>query len=386
MVDQTQLAELGRKYPSIADLEARARRRLPKFAFDYMAGGAGDESGLVDNRAAYNAIRFTPTYLESRRDVVVKNEFLGQTYDQPFGVAPIGLSGLMWPGAAEYLAAAAKKANIPYALSTFASTDIETIGGIAGGNAWFQLYPIRDDNVQFDLLDRAKSAGFSTLLVTVDTPGGRRTLRDMRNGLTVPPKLTPANLMSIGRCPAWALATLFKGTPKFESLLPYFGGDKGINSVAQLANSLLMNGVDWSFMEKVRNRWEGPMAVKGPLSVSDAEHCRKIGIDALVLSNHGGRQSESLVHPLEVLPKIRDAVGDDLKLIVDSGVRSGLDVARALAVGADFVLLGRAFMFAVSALGEAGAELAVELIRSELEQIMNQVGCFDVRELSRHLA
>jgi L-lactate dehydrogenase (cytochrome) len=186
MVDPEKLAALGRKFPSIADLEARAERRLPKFAFDYMSGGAGDETGLVANRDAYDAIRFTPSYLEPRRDVAVTSECLGQTYDQPFGVAPIGLSGLMWPGAAEYLAAAAKGANIPYALSTFASTDIETIGKIAGANAWFQLYPIRDDNVQFDLLDRAKEAGFSTLLVTVDTPGGRRTLRDMRNGLTIP--------------------------------------------------------------------------------------------------------------------------------------------------------------------------------------------------------
>lgn len=386
MVDVAQIAALGRKFPSFVDLEQQARRRLPKFAFDYMSGGAGDESGVTRNRKIYQSIRFVPKYLEPRQPVQVATECLGGNFDQPFGIAPIGLSGLMWPGSAEFLAAAAAKANIPFSLSTFATTDIETIGKIAGVNSWFQLYPIRDDNIQFDLLDRAKAAGFSALIVTVDTPGGRRTLRDMRNGLAVPPKLTVGNFASIFGHPSWALSTLTKGPPKFESILRYLPQNAGRTNVTQLSETLLMKGVDWEFFAKLRDRWKAPMAIKGPLSVSDAERCRRIGVDAIVLSNHGGRQSESLPHPLLALPEIRDAVGSDLTLIVDSGVRSGLDVARALAVGADFVLLGRAFMFAVAALGEAGAELAAELLRAELAQILEQIGCFSLRELPDYVA
>jgi isopentenyl diphosphate isomerase/L-lactate dehydrogenase-like FMN-dependent dehydrogenase len=386
MATTARLTKLARKYPSIADLEARAQRRLPLFVWDYMAGGAGDESGLSHNRSVYKSIKFTPNYLEPRRPIDFSTEILGGRFDQPFGVDPVGLTGLIWPKAPEYLARAAVAANIPYSLANFSTTDIETIGNIAGANAWLQLSTIRDDDVQFDLLDRAKAAGFSAIIATIDTASHRRSLRDLRNGFTMPPKLTPRNLLSIAQCPSWALTTLANGIPRFKTMLPYTGDMAGTVGTARMLEALLQLGIDWTYVEKLRARWDGPMVIKGVLSPSDAEHCRRSGVDAIIVSTHGARVSEALIHPLDALPAIRDAVGSEVKLIVDSGVRSGLDIARALARGADFVLMGRAFMFAVAALGEIGADLAVDLLRTELEQVLQQIGCFDIADLPKHLA
>jgi L-lactate dehydrogenase (cytochrome) len=373
------------EYPAIADLEACARRRLPKFAWDYLSGGAGDESGLLHNRAVYNSVRFVPHYLPERRLPETKTELFGRRYDYPFGIAPVGQTGLIWPRSAEYLAAAARKANIPFCLSMVATTGIERIGEIAGANAWFQLYPLRDAGVTRAVLDRARDAGFSALVVTVDTPAGRRTLRDQRNGLTVPPRLSVANILRMFAHPAWLLATARAGMPRFETLLPYLPKDADITGVSALTRTLLAQGMDVKRLEAVRAAWDGPLLVKGALSVHDAQVCRAAGVQGLVLSNHGGRQSESLISPLHALPRIRDALGDSLRLTVDSGARSGLDVVRALALGAEFVFLGRAFMFAVAALGERGADHAVELLATEINQALGQVGCFELAQLPRHL-
>jgi isopentenyl diphosphate isomerase/L-lactate dehydrogenase-like FMN-dependent dehydrogenase len=377
---------LMNRYPSVPDLEARAYRRIPKFAWDYLAGGAGDEKGLVHNRAVYDRVRFVPDYLPERRAPDTKKTIFGRTYDFPFGVAPVGQTGLIWPRSAEYLAAAAKKANIPFCLSMLATSSIETIGKIAGANAWFQLYPLRDPGVTKSILDRAKAAGFSALLVTVDTPAGRRTLRDQRNGLTVPPRLSLLNIARMFAHPAWLAATAASGMPRFETMMPYYPKDADITGVAALQQTLLARGMDLKGLEAVRKMWDGPMLCKGVMSASDAKDCESIGLNGLVLSNHGGRQSESLVSPLDILPRVRDALGDRLAVTVDSGSRSGLDVARAVALGADFVFMGRAFMFAVCAVGEAGAAHVTELLGIEFAQAMGQIGCFEIKNLPRHLA
>ncbi len=374
------------KFPSVPDLEAKAFKRMPKFAWDYLAGGAGDEKGLAHNRAVYDTVRFVADYLPERRPPNTKQTLFGHTYDFPFGVAPVGQSGTIWPRSSEYLAAAAKKANIPFCLSMLATSGIEKIGAIAGANAWFQLYPLRDPGVTKSILDRAKAAGFGALLVTVDTPAGRRTLRDQRNGLTVPPRLSPANIARMFTHPNWLAATLAQGLPKFETMLPYYPKDADITGVAALQNTLLARGMDWKGLEAVRKMWNGPMLCKGLMSAADAKMCLDMGLDGVVMSNHGGRQSESLVSPLETLAGVRDAVGDKLTVAVDSGARSGLDVARALALGADFVFMGRAFMFAVSAAGRAGADHVAELLGIEFTQAMGQIGCFEIKDLPRYLA
>jgi|TARA_B100000315_G_C14555879_1_gene578110 L-lactate dehydrogenase (cytochrome) len=375
-----------KKYPSVPDLAAAARRRLPRFAFDYLDGGAGDEKGLMRNRAAFDAVQFVPGYLEPRGEPDLRTEMFARPYAMPLGVAPVGLSGLIWPRAAEYLAAAAKKAGIPFCLSAMATSSIEKIGAIARDHGWFQLYPLADHGTEKELLDRAKEAGFSALLVTVDTPTTRRNLREIKNGMTVPPKLSLANMSRIALNPTWALATLAAGPPRFETLTPYFPPGANYTTVAEMISGLLARSIGWPEIEALRKHWSGPMIVKGLLSASDAEHCLAIGVDALLLSNHGGRQSESLVHPLDMIDEIGERTRGELKLFLDSGARSGLDVARAMARGADFVFLGRAFMYGVAALGEAGAAHAVELLRLELEQILGQIGCPDIASLPRFVA
>ena len=370
-----------KKYPSIPDLRSGAQARLPRFAFDYLDGGAGDEGGLAYNRAAFRQVQFVPDYLEQRSAPDTATEMFGRSYAMPFGVAPLGLSGLIWPRAAEYLAAAAREANIPFCLSAMATSSIEKIGAIAGAHAWFQLYPLADHGHEIELLDRAKAAGFSALLVTVDTPTTRRGLREIKNGMSVPPKLTLNNMARIGLNPSWALATLAAGPPKFESLLPYFPAGANFTTIAEMISGLLARMIGWPEIDALRKHWDGPMIVKGLLSASDAEHCARLGIDAVLLSNHGGRQSESLVHPLDMIDGIRARNDDDLKLFVDSGARSGVDVARALARGADFVFLGRAFMYGVAALGAPGAAHAAELLGLELGQILGQIGCPDIPSL-----
>lgn len=374
-----------KKYPSVADLGAGARRRLPRFAFDYLDGGAGDEGGLATNRAAFNAVQFVPDYLEQREAPDLSAEIFGRSFGMPLGVAPVGLSGLIWPRAAEYLAAAAKAANIPFCLSAMATSSIEKIGAIAGDHAWFQLYPLADHGTEKELLDRAKAAGFGALLVTVDMPTTRRGLREIKNGMTVPPKLSLNNMARIALNPSWALATLAAGPPKFESLMPYFPPGANYQSVAEMISGLLARHIGWPEIEALRKAWDGPMIVKGLLSASDAEHCARLGVDAVLLSNHGGRQSESLVHPLDMIDAVRASTDGALNLFVDSGARSGLDVARALARGADFVFLGRAFMYAVAAMGAPGAAHAVELLGLELAQILGQIGCPDIASLPRFL-
>lgn len=378
--------KLHNRYPSIADLEARAHRRLPRFAWDYLSGAAGDETGLAHNRSAYDGVGFTPQYLCERRAVDTRTTLFGRSFAYPFGVALVGQSGLVWPRSAEYLAAAAKRADIPFCLSMVATTGIERIGEIAGANAWFQLYPLRDPGVTRSVLERAKAAGFSALIVTVDTPAGRRTLRDRRNGLTLPPRLSLANIARMFGHPAWLASSAVTGIPRFETLLPYLPKGADATGVIALTQTLIARGMDAKGLEAVRALWDGPMIVKGPLGLEDARTCQGIGIDGLVVSNHGARQSESLVCPLHVLRRIRDAVGGSLCVGVDSGVRSGLDIARALALGAQFVLLGRAFMFGVAALGAAGAQHATELLALELEQAMGQLGCFELADLPARLA
>ncbi len=379
---------IAQRYPCVADLEAVAKRRIPRFAWDYVSGGIGNETCIARNRSTLDGVKLSPQYIiDGADDPDLSCTLLGQKFDLPFGIAPIGLSGLMWPKTSEILAAAAKRNNIPCALSTFATASLEDIHSIAGDHAWFQLYPPKDPAIRADLLQRARETGYANLIVTVDIPVETRRDRDIRNGLSVPPRLNFKTLVQILTRPQWALATLLAGQPEFKTLKRYI--PQGA-SLAQAA-TFLSEQVSWhltpQLLAEIREQWPGKLIVKGILTPEDAKICQRIGVDALVVSNHGGRQLDAALSALEIIAEIRSTVGKEMPLIADGGVRSGLDITRMLVMGADFVLLGRAFVYAVAVLGNQGGNHVIDILREELKCTMAQLGCssFDEHVLRRSL-
>jgi L-lactate dehydrogenase (cytochrome) len=281
------------------------------------------------------------------------------------------------------LARSAAKYRFPYTLGTAATATPETIGPLADGMGWFQLYPARDPEIRRDLLKRAKDCGFTTLLVTVDTPIASRRERMNRAGVAAPPKLSARMLYQCALRPPWSLATLRHGQPKFRALENYVDASQMQQFLLFLAREFSM--LDWDYLKAVRELWQGPLVIKGVLDVDEAERAVSIGFDGIMVSNHGGRPFDAAPTSLEVLPEIAQAVGDRAKILFDSGVRGGLDIARAMALGADFVLLGRAFMYGVAALGEQGGDHVAELLSGDLKNNMIQLGCNRLDEIPSRL-
>ncbi len=377
--------DLDRRFPSTALMAASARRRIPRFAWDYMAGGIGREALLSENCTRLDRIKLRPRYLVDDAETPdLSHALLGTDYPLPFGVAPLGLSGLVWPAAAEHIARAARARGIAFALSGVATSSIEEIGAI-GGHIWYQQYSTPDSDINADLLRRAQAAGFETLVVTVDIPTATRRERDIRNGLSVPPELNLRSLIDILQRPAWALAMLRAGVPEFRTLKPYLDEHLSLAELGLQLAQLLEGHVSREKLEWYRAHWPGKLIVKGILDSTDAKACVDIGADAIVVSNHGGRQLDAAQTAVDALPTIRAAVGADFPLIADGGIRSGLDIARYLALGADFVLLGRAFMFALGAIGARGPEHLIAVLQDELRATLGQLGCPSIRQLPEFL-
>ncbi len=365
---------------SVADFRALAQRRLPKFAFDYLDGGAGSEAGIRQNEAAFDELQLKPRMLINVEKRDLSTTLFGKKWALPFGTAPIGLGNILWPGAEEMVARACVAAGIPYSLSTPASTTLERIAELAPGNCWFQLYVSRSQEMIDDLVVRAERAGYETMLVTVDVPTAPRRLRDIRNNFSLPFRLTPRTLYELAMHPQWSLATLKAGVPRFANMERY-ADLSGPQAVAGFMSSQVTGRFSWDDMKKLRARWKGKIVIKGLLSAADALKAREIGCDGVVISNHGGRQLASLPASIDVLPEIRAAVGPGFPLLIDSGVRSGEHIVKALAAGADFVLVGRAMMYAVAGLGAAGPKTSIELLSDEMSRCMAQIGYVDVQSL-----
>jgi L-lactate dehydrogenase (cytochrome) len=378
-------ASLLARAASVADLKKRARRRIPRFAFDYLEGGCNQEIALARNRSALDAIVMEPRYLEDCAPPDLSVSLFGRRYDAPIGVAPVGLGGLLWPRVAEYLAEAAGRANIPFCLSTVATTSIERAAELAGECLWFQLYTPTDPRIRDDLLDRAAAVGCRVLLVTIDVPGAAWRPRDLRNGLAVPPRFDLRTLLQIAARPAWAMAMLRAGIPQFDSVRPYVPKGTGMVSGSVFTRATFTGGLNREALARIRDRWQGALVLKGVETVRDAELALQLGAEGIVVSNHGGRQLDASRSPVEVLPQICAAVGDRMTVLADSGVESGADVARMLAKGAVGVLAGRAFIYGVGALGRAGAEHAIDLLREELTRFLGQLRCARPEELARYL-
>lgn len=366
---------LDARYPALTDLRARARRRLPHFVWEYLDSGTGTEATTRRNRAKLDEVRLMPSVLHGEITPDVGATFLGQRHGLPVGIAPVGMSGLVWPDAERHLARAAARAGIPYTLSTVASQTPEDIRDALGDHAWFQMYPPRDPDIRTDMLRRARAAGFSTLVLTVDVPVGSRRERQARSGLTQPPRITPRLLAQIARCPAWALGMAQRGMPRMRLIDDYAPKTKGLPSNKH-AGYLLRTSPDWDYLKWLRDNWEGPFIVKGVLSAADAERIEAEGADAIWISNHAGRQFDAAPATIEALPAIRRATA--LPVILDGGVEGGLDILRALALGADFVMMGRAWHIALAALGPDGPDHLAHILRADLEANMGQLGLSDV--------
>ena len=366
---------LDRRFPSIHAMQECAARRVPRFAFGYLEGGIDREVCLAANMNALRRVVLAPrAIVDEAFEPDLSVTLFGRTWPLPFAPAPLGLTGLIWPNAPALIARAAIGHGLPACLSSFATMSVEEIGAIAGSNLWFQLYCTVDPAIENDVVDRAEAAGASVLIVTVDVPTRTRRERDIASGLSVPPRIDRTTLTDIIARPAWAVAMLRAGMPRFRTLERYLPKGLPLSAMGEHLASMTDGRVTAGKLERLRNRWKGSMIVKGLLDPDDAVRMRDMGVDAVAVSNHGGRQFDAAPAPVEVLPAIREAVGPDYPLLADGGVRSGIDVARMIACGADFVLMGRAFAYAVAAGGEAGGDHAISIIRADLRQAMMQAG------------
>jgi len=372
--------DLHSTFPAISDLQARARRRIPHFVWEYLDSATGEEKTKARNREALDQVLLRTSVLHGEFTPDLSTTLLGRDYPLPFGIAPVGMSGLIWPGAEQLLAQLGAAEGIPYCLSTVASQTPEAVGPHIGNQGWFQLYPPRDPDIRAGILARAKNAGFHTLILTVDVPVASRRERQTRSGLTNPPRLTPRLMMQVMRCPEWALGTLRHGMPRLR-LMESYQKTEGNLSSTQHIGYLLRTSPDWKYLSVLRNEWDGNLVIKGVLDAGDACRMRDLGADAIWVSNHAGRQFDGSPATITALPAIRAALGPEMPVIFDSGVAGGLDILRALALGANFVMLGRAFHYGLGAFGARGAAHAVDILRQDMIANMGQIGTPQLSDL-----
>jgi L-lactate dehydrogenase (cytochrome) len=320
---------------------------------------------------ALDAIRLMPSILHGEFTPDLRTTFLGRDYDLPIGIAPVGMSGLIWPGAEAMLARTAVRENIPYTLSTVATQTPEDLAPHLGHQGWFQIYPPRDPAIRADMLDRAKKAGFHTLVLTVDVPVASRRERQTRGGLTQPPRLSGRLALQAALRPSWLNGIRKTGMPRMK-LMDSYAEQKTRLPSNQHVGYLLRTSPDWDYVKYLRDAWQGPLIVKGVLNPADAKPLQSAGVDALWVSNHAGRQFDAAPASIEQLPLIRAET--TLPIVFDSGVSGGLDVLRALACGANFIMLGRAFHYGLAVLGEAGASHVVDILRQDLIANLGQLG------------
>ena len=371
---------------NIAELRKIARRRLPHFSFEYLEGGAEDELALKRNRTVFERIAWLPRTLAGVGVPELSTEILGESCQLPLVIAPTGFNGMLWPQGDLQLAKASADAGIPFTLSTVSNYPLAKMTAEVPGRIWFQLYPFKDQAFVDRLVDLALEAGVRTLVVTTDVPvlGAREW--DQRN-YRAPMKLNFANLLDVLAHPGWLRRVMIPhGAPQFENLREFLPpGVKSALAGVRFMGTQLNPRLSWQDMEHIRRRWEGKLVLKGILCVEDAQRAADMGADGIVLSNHGGRQLDSCVSGVELLPSVATAVGGRLAILVDGGFCRGLDVLKAVALGATGVMVGRATLYGLAAGGQPGVAHALQILRAEMERGMALVGCRTLGELGRHL-
>jgi L-lactate dehydrogenase (cytochrome) len=360
----------------VDDLRAMGRRLIPRPVFDYVDGGADEEVSLRANATAFRRYRFQPRALVDVSEPDTSGAFLGSVTPLPLALAPTGYTRMMHPAGESAAARAARRHGLPYTLSTMATTAIEDVAGAAdGADLWFQLYILRDAGLNKELVDRAAAAKYRVLVVTVDCFVTGHRSRDRRNGLVIPPELTLRTLASIASKPGYWTRMLRNPAIDFAN----FTGHEAvtIEDTGQLFNP----AITWDDIAELRSRWPGRLVVKGPLAPADAAHAVSVGADGVQLSNHGGRQLDRTVPPVHTIAAVRDEVGPDVAVLVDSGVRHGSDIAVALALGADACAIGRAYLYGLMAGGEAGVDKALDILAEQFKRTMQLLGVRSVGEL-----
>ncbi|TMK04421.1 MAG: alpha-hydroxy-acid oxidizing protein [Alphaproteobacteria bacterium] len=374
--DNSRFPKLHRRFPTTAYLRQHARSHVPSFAFEYMDGGAGGDGGIARNWNAFDAIELVPRYGVTTTLPAVDIELFGRRYSAPIGIAPMGGPSIVWPGADQYLAAAAQRARVPYVLGLVGGMMVEHAAEIAPDVLWFQLYRcFRNEHaIGFDLLRRAQAAGVHVLVLTADVPVRTTRPREVVAGITSPFQPDLRMFAAILRSPGYLQSLWKHGQPRFGNLKPYAGDTADVNEVAAFVRREMAGAFTWEEIGRYRERWKAPLVVKGLLHPADAERCVSLGVDGIIISNHGGRQVEGLPPAIDVLPAIARAVGGRATVMVDSGIRSGLDVVRAVALGADAAFAGKAFLWGLGALGAEGPLHVIDLMIDEMKAAFGQIG------------
>ena len=370
---------------SIEDLRLAAQRRLPRALYDFFDGGAEDEVTLRANRQAFQDLRFRPQVLRNVSVIDTQREVFGRSIAMPMATAPTGALGYGYPGADVAIAKAAVAAGIPYILSSTATASMERIAKAVQGRLWFQPYTLKDKDFFFGLIRRALAADYEALVITVDLPVGGNRERDRRNHFSVPFKFTGHNLWDFASKPAWWSRIARHGMPVMENLLGLAAHQTSASALASSVGRNHDTGFDWAALQQVRDLWPRPLVLKGILHPADAERACAMGCDALVVSNHGGRQLDGAVASLHALPDVLRAVRGRIPVWVDGGVRRGQDVVKALALGAHGVLIGRAMVYGATATGEAGAQRALAILKDELIRTMSLCGTSSLSDIRAEL-
>ena len=373
------LVKPSTKIHTIDDAIRLSKKRLPKLIFDFIDGASGDDKLAEINSTALDQIRLVPKVFRNVENRNLSKKIFDFHFDYPFGFAPMGMTNLSWPEADKMIAKESAYNNIPTCVSMASSTTLEDMFTFSEGHSWMQIYIFQSEEFIMELLKRAESIGYKVLILTVDVPILSRRARDDRNGFGYPFKIGPKQFLDFALHPQWSLTTLLKGPPKPMNYVTSKSGDQ----IFRRKES--RGATDWNTLKRVRDAWKGKLIIKGVMNSEDALKIKEAGADAIQVSNHGGRQLDSATASINALPLIRKALGDDFPILFDSGIRSGSDILRALALGADFVMFGRPLMYAIGADGAKGLRRIINLIKEELSTNLGLVGLTDINEVDKKI-
>ena len=374
-----ELIKPSNKIHTIDDAIRLSKKRLPKLVFDFIDGASGDDKLAEINSTALDQIRLEPKVFRNVENRNLSKKIFDFDFDYPFGFAPMGMTNLSWPEADKMIAKESAYNNIPTCVSMASSTTLEDMFTFSEGHSWMQIYIFQSEEFIMELLKRAESIGYKVLILTVDVPILSRRARDDRNGFGYPFKIGPKQFLDFALHPQWSLTTLFKGAPQPMNYVTSKSGDQ----IFRRKES--RGATDWNTLKRIRDAWKGKLIIKGIMNSEDALKIKEAGADAIQVSNHGGRQLDSATASINALPLIRKALGDDFPILFDSGIRSGSDILRALALGANFVMFGRPLMYAIGADGARGLRRIINLIKEELSTNLGLVGLTDINEVDKKI-